>query len=51
LLKPPKIENEELRKVKSVKSRVRFTQDDEEEMKEGMVREESMLSIGETMAI
>ena len=46
VLKPPRVKEEELRKVRSVKSRVRFTAEDDEEVKEEMARDESMLSIG-----
>ena len=46
----PRVEEEQLRKVRSVKSRVRFN-DEEDKEGEGLVRDESVISIGQTMAI
>lgn len=46
----PRVEEEQLRKVRSVKSRVRFN-DEEDKEGEGLARDESMISIGQTMAI
>jgi hypothetical protein len=44
----PNLGEQELRKVRSVKSRVRFTNDEEPHE---MVRDESSVSIGETIAM
>ena len=46
----PRLEEEQLLKVRSVKSRVRFN-DEEDKEGEGLVRDESVISIGQTMAI
>ena len=46
----PRVEDEQLRKVRSVKSRVRFN-DEEDKEGEGLARDESVISIGQTMAI